>query len=197
MRTLKLIGFVSIAVALVQCQKGTEQKYPKINAPVAEVKAHEITSKHGDKRVDNYFWLRNREDSTVVNYLKAENAYLDTMLAHTKGLQEKLFAEMKGRIKEKDESVPYKIDDYYYYSRVVEGGEYPLYCRKKGSLESAEEIIADGNELGKGHAALELDMINGHCHHLKRKLDICTVYVISLENANHSLRQMANQAFLL
>ncbi len=151
MKTIQLTGIVLIALVLVQCQKGTQQKYPKANAPVAEIKAHEITSKHGDKRVDNYFWLRQREDSAVVNYLKAENTYLDTMLAHTKGLQEKLFIEMKGRIKEKDESVPYKIDDYYYYSRVVEGGEYPIYCRKKGSLESTEKIIADGNELGKGH----------------------------------------------
>ncbi|MCX8492148.1 MAG: prolyl oligopeptidase family serine peptidase, partial [Cyclobacteriaceae bacterium] len=151
MRALKLIGLVLIAVTLVQCQKGAEQKYPQVSAPVAEVKPHEITSKHGDKRVDNYFWLRNREDTAVVNYLKAENKYLDTMMAHTKAFQEKLFLEMKGRIKEKDESVPYKIDDFYYYTRVEEGDEYPLYCRKKGSLEGAEEIIANGNEMGKGH----------------------------------------------
>ena len=112
MKTIKLTAIVLMGLALTQCEKGTEQKYPQVKAPVAAVKPHEITSKHGDKRIDNYFWLRQREDSAVVNYLKAENAYLDTMLAHTKGLQEKLFSEMKGRIKEKDESVPYKIDDY-------------------------------------------------------------------------------------
>ncbi len=151
MKTIKLIGLVLMAITLVQCQKGTEQKYPQVSAPIAEVKPHEITSKHGDKRMDNYFWLRHRKDTAVVNYLKAENKYLDTMMAHTKGLQDKLFNEMKGRIKEKDESVPSKIDSYFYYTRVVEGGEYPIYCRKKDSMEGAEEIIADGNEMGKGH----------------------------------------------
>lgn len=166
MKTIKLTAIVLMGLALTQCENGTEQKYPQVKAPVAAVKPHEITSKHGDKRIDNYFWLRQREDTAVVNYLKAENAYLDTMLAHTKGLQEKLFNEMKGRIKEKDESVPYKIDDYYYYSRVVEGGEYPIYCRKKGSLESAEEIIADGNELGKGHGYFSMFATTSPNHNL-------------------------------
>ena len=150
MKTIKMVGLVFLVSVLTQCQKSVEQKYPQVNAPVAEIKPHEITSKHGDKRVDNYFWLRHREDTAVVNYLKAENKYLDTMMAHTKAFQEKLFLEMKGRIKEKDESVPYKIDDFYYYTRVEEGGEYPVYCRKKGSLEGSEEIIANGNEMGKG-----------------------------------------------
>ena len=150
MKTIKMVGLVFVVSVLTQCQKSVEQKYPQVNAPVAEIKPHEITSKHGDKRVDNYFWLRHREDTAVVNYLKAENKYLDTMMAHTKAFQEKLFLEMKGRIKEKDESVPYKIDDFYYYTRVEEGGEYPVYCRKKGSLEGSEEIIANGNEMGKG-----------------------------------------------
>jgi oligopeptidase B len=150
MKTIKMVGLVFVVSVLTQCQKSVEQKYPQVNAPVAEIKPHEITSKHGDKRVDNYFWLRHREDTAVVNYLKAENKYLDTMMAHTKAFQEKLFLEMKGRIKEKDESVPYKIDDFYYYTRVEEGGEYPVYCRKKGSLEGSEEIIANGNGNGQG-----------------------------------------------
>jgi oligopeptidase B len=147
---MKKIVVVLSVLAIVASCKNNESKYPSVAAPVAIVKVHEITSKHGDKRVDNYFWLRNREDTAVVNYLKAENNYLDTMMAHTKGLQDKLFNEMKGRIKEKDESVPYKIDDFFYYTRVEEGGEYPVYCRKKSSLEGAEEIIANGNEMGKG-----------------------------------------------
>ena len=151
MKTTKLICLILVAFVSIKCQKTVEQKYPDVKAPVAEVKPREIISKHGDERVDNYFWLRNSEDSAVVNYLKAENKYLDTMMAHTKAFQEKLFLEMKGRIKEKDESVPYKLDDYFYYSRVVEGGEYPIYCRKKDSMEGTEEIIADGNEMGKGH----------------------------------------------
>ncbi|MCZ8068918.1 MAG: S9 family peptidase [Cytophagales bacterium] len=146
----KVITLLYVITIVAGC-KNQETKYPSVPAPVALVKPHEIISKHGDKRVDNYFWLRNREDTAVVNYLKAENKYLDTMMAHTKPLQEKLFAEMKGRIKEKDESVPLKIDDYFYYTRFEEGGEYPIYSRKKGSLEAKEEVIANGNEMGKGY----------------------------------------------
>jgi oligopeptidase B len=88
----------------------------------------------------------------VIDYLTAENDYLDTMMAHTDAFQEALFEEMRGRIKEDDASVPYKLDDYYYYTRFVTGGEYPIYCRKKGSLDAPEEIVADGNELGKGQS---------------------------------------------
>ena len=146
----KVITLLYVITIVAGC-KNQETKYPSVPAPLALVKPHEIISKHGDKRVDNYFWLRNREDTAVVNYLKAENKYLDTMMSHTKILQAKLFAEMKGRIKEKDESVPSKIDDYFYYTRFEEGGEYPIYCRKKGSLEGTEEVIANGNEMGKGH----------------------------------------------
>ena len=149
---------MSLAIISTSCKKeSAESKYPQVAAPIAIIKPHEITSKHGDKRIDNYFWLRNREDSTVIDYLKQENAYLDTMMAHTKGLQETLFQEMKGRIKEKDESVPYKLDNYYYYTRFEEGGEYPIFCRKKGTLQGKEEIIANGNELGKGHGYFNLN----------------------------------------
>ncbi len=127
---------------------------PDVQPPLAEIKAYEITSKHGDKRVDNYYWLNDRENPEVIDYLTAENQYFDTMMAHTKGFQEMLFSEMRSRIKEDDSSVPYKLDDYYYYSRYVEGGEYPIYARKKGSLDTSEEIIMDGNELGKGKSFL-------------------------------------------
>ncbi len=146
----KITTFISLFAIIAGCNK-PENKYPSVAAPVAAIKKYEITSQHGDKRVDNYFWLRNREDTAVVNYLKAENKYLDTMMAHTKALQAKLFAEMKGRIKEKDESVPVKIDDYFYYTRFEDGAEYPIYCRKQGSLDSIEEVIANGNDMSKGH----------------------------------------------
>jgi len=132
----------------------SEQKVtlPDVQPPVANIIPHELTSKHGDTRLDNYYWMNDREDQAVIDHLTAENNYLDTMMAHTKDFQEALFNEMRGRIKEDDSSVPYKLDDYYYYSRFVTGGEYPIYCRKKGSLEAPEEIIADGNELGKGQS---------------------------------------------
>ncbi|GAA4407903.1 oligopeptidase B [Nibrella viscosa] len=119
--------------------------------PIAQQKPKELTI-HGHTRTDNYYWLNDRENPEVINYLNAENAYLEQVLAPVKNLREKLFEEMKGRIKQQDESVPYKEGSYYYYTRFIEGGEYPLYCRKKGSLEAAEEVMLDENELAKGHS---------------------------------------------
>ena len=92
----------------------------------------------------------------MINYLNAENAYLDQVLAPVKDLQTKLFEEMKGRIKQQDESVPYRENGYYYYTRYITGGEYPIYCRKKGSLTDTEEMMFDGNKLAKGHAYYQL-----------------------------------------
>lgn len=122
-----------------------------MQAPVAAIKPHPMTL-HGDTRQDNYYWLNDPENPEVIQYLEAENAYTDAVMAPTKALQEALFHEMKGRIKENDESVPVKDGNYYYYSRYIEGGEYPLYCRKKGTLEAEEEIMLDGNEMAKNHA---------------------------------------------
>ncbi len=116
--------------------------------PVAKTVPH-ILKTHGLERVDNYYWLNQREDQEVLNYLNAENEYLEKVTAPIKAKEEKLFEEMKNRIKEQDESVPYKDGSYYYYSRFVVGGEYPIYCRKKGSLEAKEEILLDGNEMAK------------------------------------------------
>lgn len=130
-------------------------KWPEgIAAPKAEKKAKELTA-HGDTRVDDYFWMndyfKKGPDSTrVVDYLNAENAYLDTMLAGAKKLREDLFAEMKGRIKEKDESVPYKDNGYWYFRRFEEGKQYPFYCRKKESLDATEEIMHDANKAAEG-----------------------------------------------
>ncbi|MFN5168422.1 MAG: S9 family peptidase [Cyclobacteriaceae bacterium] len=136
--------------------KDKSMKLPDVQPPVAAIQPFELVSKDGHKRVDNYYWLKNREDSAVVNYLKAENKYLDTMLAHMRPLQTRLFEEMKARIKEDDSSVPARIDEYFYYTRYVEGGEYPIFCRRKGSMEAAEEIVADGNAIGKGQSFLNL-----------------------------------------
>ncbi len=118
--------------------------------PVAAIKPTKL-EKHGDVREDKYFWLRERENPEVIAYLEAENAYTDTMMRHTESVQEKLFEEIKNRIKQTDLSVPYKRDDYFYYTRTVEGKEYPIYCRKKGSVDSTEEIMLDANQLAEGH----------------------------------------------
>lgn len=145
---------LSLGMSIACSQEKSEFQYPDVQPPVAKVKPFELTAKHGHVRVDNYYWLNDRENQEVIDYLNAENAYMDTMLSHTKDFQDKLFKEMRSRIKEDDSSVPYKLDDYYYYSRYVEGGEYPIYARKKGSLDAKEEIVMDGNELGKGKSFL-------------------------------------------
>ncbi len=116
-------------------------------------KARKIEKKleiHGDIRIDNYYWLNDRENPEVIDYLNAENAYYEAKTAHTKQFQEDLFEEMKSRIKEDDESVPYKKRNYFYITRFKKGNQYPIYSRKKDSLETVEQIMFDVNELGKG-----------------------------------------------
>lgn len=111
---------------------------------------------HGDVRVDNYYWLNERENEEVIAYLEAENAYYAAMTAHTKDFQKALFEEMKGRIKEDDSSVPYKLNGYWYLTRYETGKEYPIYARKKGSLDAPEEILFDCNEMAAGHEFFNL-----------------------------------------
>ncbi|MBK5295084.1 MAG: S9 family peptidase [Acidobacteriia bacterium] len=126
---------------------------PAAGAPPAPPVARKIprtTILHGDKVVDNYYWLREKANPRVKSYLEAENAYAATILEHTKPLQELLYKEMLGRIKQTDLSVPYRKGGYWYYTRTEEGKQYPILCRKKGSLEAAEEITLDVNELAKG-----------------------------------------------
>lgn len=105
---------------------------------------------HGDHWDDPYFWMRHRNDPKVIAYLKSENEYREQMMAHTVPLQHQLFLEMKGRIKETDVSVPEKRDNFYYYSRTEEGKQYPIYCRKTGSLDAPEEVLLDQNVLAEG-----------------------------------------------
>lgn len=126
---------------------------------LAPPKAEKIAKKleiHGDVRVDNYYWLNEKENPKVIDYLTAENNYFDQKTAHTKKFQEDLFQEMKGRIKEEDESVPYKKNDYYYITRFKKGQQYPIHSRKFLSLESEEEILFDVNELAKDHNYFKL-----------------------------------------
>ena len=130
-------------------------QWPDLQAPVADIKPID-RSIHGDTVTDNYYWMidffKEGPDSTaVVDYLTAENTYLNEMMKGTKKLQEELFIELKGRIKEKDESVPVFRNGYFYYSRTEEGKQYSKYCRKKGSLNGEEEILLDIDELAKGH----------------------------------------------
>ncbi|WP_426062164.1 S9 family peptidase [Hymenobacter sp. B1770] len=119
--------------------------------PVATIKPKQLVSPHGT-RTDNYYWLNERENPEVIKYLNEENTYFEQQTASVKGLEEKLFQEMKGRIKEQDESVPYRDNGYYYYNRFEAGAEYPVYGRRKGDLKAPEEVLLDANQMGKGRA---------------------------------------------
>ena len=118
--------------------------------PAAKVVPHRLEH-HGHVRTDNYFWLRDRDNPETVAYLEAENQFTKDALAPVQPLEDALFEEIKGRIKQTDMSVPYRRDDYYYYTRYEEGGEYPIYVRKRDSLENPEEIMLDVNVLAEGH----------------------------------------------
>lgn len=130
--------------------------WPDLAPPVADVKAHERII-HGDTVVDNYYWMidyfkKGPDSSNVVQYLEAENAYTSGMMKDTEPFQKRLFDELKGRIKEADESVPYLKNGYYYYTRTEEGKQYYKYCRKKGSLDGVEEVLLDVDAMAEGHA---------------------------------------------
>ncbi|MFQ5929528.1 MAG: S9 family peptidase [Acidobacteriota bacterium] len=129
------------------CQSTTDKGSA---VPMAKIVPKKL-EKHGHVRTDNYYWLNERENPEVIKYLEAENEYTEAVMAHTRDLQETLFKEIKGRIKQTDMSVPYKRDDYFYYTRFEEGKEYPIYCRKLESLDGSEEILLDVNVMSKGH----------------------------------------------
>ena len=125
------------------------------SAPVARREPVE-TVLHGDRRVDEYAWLREKENAEVIDYLKAENAYTDTMLKPTEGQQEKLYQEMLGRILQTDLSVPYRQRGYRYFTRTEEGRQYPVHCRQRNVEDAAEETLLDLNALAEGHSFLGL-----------------------------------------
>jgi oligopeptidase B len=127
----------------------------EIKPPQAKIIPTEL-EKFDDIRIDNYFWLNDRENPEVIDYLNKENEYYQAMTAHTHNFQKELFEEMKSRIKEDDQSVPYLYNGYYYITRFETGIDYPIYSRKKGSLSANEEIIFNCNELAKGHKYFKL-----------------------------------------
>ncbi|MDR2816661.1 MAG: oligopeptidase B, partial [Proteiniphilum sp.] len=120
--------------------------------PVAEIIPDTFTN-FGQQRIDNYFWLKDKSNPKVIEYLKAENAYTDSVTASTKALQQVIFDEIVGRMKEDDESYPSFEDGYYYYSRTEKGKQYRTYCRRKGSMEAPEEVIFDVNAMAEGKPA--------------------------------------------
>ncbi|WP_408611250.1 S9 family peptidase [Flavobacterium odoriferum] len=155
--TYFLLGCVIFAP--VHSQNKTKKMSDKLQPPVAKI-VPKTLEKHGDKRIDNYYWLNERENPEVIDYLNKENEYYQKSTAHTKQLQDELFLEMKGRIKEDDSSVPYFYNGYYYITRYETGKDYPIYARKKGSLDAKEEILFDCNEMAKGHSYFNLGGLN-------------------------------------
>jgi oligopeptidase B len=128
-------------------------------SPVAKKKP-KVLAKFGDRRVDNYHWLREKSNPEVAQYLDAENRYTEAVMKPLEGFRDSLYKEILARIKETDESVPYRRHGFWYYQREVEGLQYPIYCRRKGTLEAPEEIILDMNELAKGHAYTSVGLID-------------------------------------
>jgi oligopeptidase B len=158
--------------------------------PVAK-KVPVTLTKFGDTRVDDYFWLREKDKPEVIEYLKAENAYAEAATRHLEGFREKLYKEMLSRIKETDESVPYLYRGWWYYTREVEGLQYPIYCRRKGSMEAPEEVMLDVNELARGKAYTGVDFweVSPDGNHLAYAADFTgyceyTVYVKDLRSGD-------------
>src|SRR5690554_1903401 len=153
------LWLISCIFAFSNCNKNTTMNMEEIAAPIATKKPHQL-EKHGDIRIDDYYWMNERENPEVIAYLEAEYDYYQKSNAHTQIFQEDLFEEMKARIKEDDSSVPYLYNGYYYITRFEKNKDYPIYTRKKGSLGADEEILFDCNEMAKGHAYFNLRGIN-------------------------------------
>ncbi len=156
-----LIWWLIIGIAFAIDGEEDQKEMKKLEPPKAEKIPH-ILSAHGYDRVDNYYWMRltdeqklakapDEQTQKVVANLKEENAYKDAILKHTEKFQDDLFNEIVGRIKKDDETVPYVDNGYWYYTRYEEGKEYPIRCRKKGTMDADEEIMIDVNEWAEGH----------------------------------------------
>lgn len=144
-----------IALALLATMLAGAAAAETATPPDARQIPHEMTI-HGDTRIDPYYWMNDRENPEVIAYLEAENAYATSVMAPTEELQETLFEEIIGRLDPTDESVPYELNGYWYYTRYEEGMDYPIYCRKPGSLDAAEEIVVDANSLAEGTSYFSL-----------------------------------------
>ena len=145
-----LCAFVCpVTVQAIQQQEETATAKTAAQPPVAKI-APTIFTDHGIERVDDYYWMRERENPVVINYLNSENDYTKAMLSDVKSLEEKLFAEIKGRIKQDDSSVPYSDRGYVYYTRFEEGKQYPIFCRKVDKDGATEKVMLNVNELAEG-----------------------------------------------
>jgi oligopeptidase B len=144
------------------------------SAPMARTIAR-LSTVHGETRVDEYSWLRDREDPETLAYLQAENRYTQAVMRHTEELQEQLYQELRGRIKETDLSVPEQVDDWLYYARTEAGGQYPIYCRRRPASEWDESVLLDQNPLAVGHSYFRLGAFEVSPDHrfLAYSIDTC------------------------
>jgi oligopeptidase B len=140
-----VLSMSTFAIMKVMAQDGNSMLQP----PATEKKP-KVTEINGDKLVDNYFWLREKTNPAVIAHLEAENAYTDSVMKPTAALQEKLYNEILSHIKQTDNSVPYRRGDYLYYTRTVEGQQYPIFCRKSALNGAQEQVLLDLNEMAKG-----------------------------------------------
>jgi len=148
---IRLISLLSVALVVGSSYVlAADDNSAALPAPPVAKKVPKTTDINGRELVDNYYWLRDKQNPEVAAYLQAENAYTDAVMKPTEGLQKKLYDEMLSRIKETDVEVPYKEGNYFYYTRTEAGKQYSIYCRKKGSLDAPEELLLDVNELAKG-----------------------------------------------
>jgi oligopeptidase B len=155
------------------------------NPPQPQEKPHEI-AEAGHTRNDPFFWLREKENPETIKYLEAENHYADATLKRTQKLQETLYGEIRGRIKEEDLSVPQKIDDYYYYTRTETGKQYAIHCRKKGSLDAKEEVFLNENELAKGQKYFRIGVFDVSPDHS------LLAYSVDTNGSEHYVLQVKN-----
>lgn len=156
MKTVLFILMGSFTFVTAQNQNALKKEI----TPPEAIKITKELKAHDQVRIDDYYWMNNREDPQVISYLNSENDYNEKMTAHTKEFQTKLFNEMKGRIKEDDKSVPYKLNGYWYLTRFEKGQDYPIYSRKKESLDAPEEILFDVNEMAEGYDYYSLGGLN-------------------------------------
>lgn len=196
LRKIKILFLLSAIFAL-SCEH-EKMDISNMNIPIAKKVPKELI-KHNDTRIDNYYWLNQRKNKEVIAYLEAENSYYKIRTAHTQRLQENLFKEMKSRIKEDDSSVPYKHNGYWYYTRYIKGGEYPIYSRRKGEEAAKEEVMFNCNEMAVDQeffnlggldvspdnklAAFGLDTIGRRQYHIQVKnLETGEIYPDKIDN---------------
>ena len=195
---MRKILFYATAFSLIFATacKNDSMNNKEIAPPIADKISTEIEI-HGDIRIDNYFWMRlsdeqknakikEEQTTKVLDYLTAENDYYNQITSHTNSFQSSLFEEMKSRIKEDDESVPYKKNGYFYITKFKKGQQYPIYTRKKESLDAKEELLFDVNELAKEHDYFQLGGLNVSPNNELAAFSVDTIsrrqYVLHIKN---------------